>query len=78
MEKFAFAVHGGAGTILQSAMTPEKEKAYREALSQALSEGESILKYGGSAIDAVEKAVIGMENSALFNAGYGSVKWPHW
>ncbi len=73
MKKFAFALHGGAGTILKSAMTPEKEKAYRNALSQALSAGESILKHGGSAIDAVEKAVIEMENSALFNAGYGSV-----
>ncbi|HKJ63922.1 MAG TPA: isoaspartyl peptidase/L-asparaginase, partial [Desulfopila sp.] len=73
MKKFAFALHGGAGTILKSAMTPEKEKAYRNALFQALSAGESILKHGGSAIDAVESAVVEMENSALFNAGYGSV-----
>ncbi|MGM0738573.1 MAG: isoaspartyl peptidase/L-asparaginase family protein [Bacteroidota bacterium] len=73
MKKFAFAIHGGAGTILKTAMTPEKEKAYREALSKALSTGESILIHGGSAIDAVEKAVVEMENSAVFNAGYGSV-----
>ena len=73
MKKFAFAIHGGAGTILKTAMTHEKEKAYREALSKALSAGESILLDGGNAIDAVEKAVVEMENFPLFNAGYGSV-----
>ena len=28
MNKYAIAIHGGAGTILKSTMTPEKEKAY--------------------------------------------------
>lgn len=73
MKRFAFAIHGGAGTILKTAMTPEKEKAYRDALSQALSTGENILLHGGTAIEAVEKAVVKMENSAEFNAGYGAV-----
>lgn len=73
MKKFAFAIHGGAGTVLKQAMTHEKEKAYREALSKALSIGEGILQRGGFAIDAVEKTVVEMENSALFNAGHGSV-----
>lgn len=73
MKKFALAIHGGAGTILKSAMTAEKEKAYRYALSQALERGSELLKAGKSATEAVEAAVVEMENSALFNAGYGSV-----
>jgi beta-aspartyl-peptidase (threonine type) len=39
----------------------------------ALNEGYSVLKKGGSATDAVEKAVVILENSHLFNAGKGSV-----
>ncbi|MCA1761819.1 MAG: isoaspartyl peptidase/L-asparaginase family protein [Cryomorphaceae bacterium] len=73
MKKFAFAIHGGAGTILKSAMTPEKEMAYRDALHKALKLGADLLEKGGSATEAVEAAVVEMENSALFNAGYGSV-----
>lgn len=73
MKKFALAIHGGAGTILKSAMTAEKEKAYRDALNQALERGSELLKAGKSATEAVEAAVVEMENSPLFNAGYGSV-----
>ena len=28
MNKYAIAIHGGAGTILKNTMTPDKEKAY--------------------------------------------------
>ena len=70
---FSIAVHGGAGTLIRGKMTPEKEKAYRQTLQLALNEGFAILKKNGSALDAVEKAVIVMEDSPLFNAGKGSV-----
>ena len=30
MKKYAIAIHGGAGTILRSTMTNEKEKAYKQ------------------------------------------------
>lgn len=73
MENFAIAIHGGAGTILKSAMTPEKESAYRNILEASLKGGEKILKEGGSAIDAVQESVRIMEDSPLFNAGKGSV-----
>jgi beta-aspartyl-peptidase (threonine type) len=69
----ALVVHGGAGTILRENMTPEREKQYRDALTEALQAGYSILVEGGSALDAVEAAVIVMEDSPLFNAGKGSV-----
>ncbi len=67
------AIHGGAGTILKSKMTPEKERAYRLALEDALTIGYSKLGSGQSALDAVEAAVRSLEDSPLFNAGRGSV-----
>ncbi|MFT6995297.1 MAG: beta-aspartyl-peptidase (threonine type) [Maribacter sp.] len=73
MNDFSIAIHGGAGTLVKGMMTPDKEIAYRSALQTALNEGYSCLQQGGTAVDAVEKAVVLLENSALFNAGKGSV-----
>jgi L-asparaginase / beta-aspartyl-peptidase len=73
MSNYALAIHGGAGTILKSTMTPEKELAYKNGLQDAIDAGESILKNGGSAFDAVETAIIKLENNPLFNAGKGAV-----
>lgn len=66
-------IHGGAGTITRKNMTPEKEKAYRAALEQALKAGYAILQKGGASLDAVEAAIHVMEDSPLFNAGKGAV-----
>lgn len=71
--KFVLVIHGGAGTILKSQMTPEKEKAYNEALNATLNIGYAILKKGGTALDAVEACVRSMEDNPLFNAGKGAV-----
>lgn len=73
MSGFSLAIHGGAGTITKASLTAEKEKHYRDALTEALIAGEMILKTGGSAMDAVMNAVISLENCPLFNAGRGSV-----
>lgn len=73
MKKIALALHGGAGTILKSAMSPEKEAAYKNALSEALNIGYSLLEKGASSLDVVEQTVISLENCPLFNAGKGSV-----
>ncbi len=70
---YTIAIHGGAGTLNKSAMTPEKETAYRQALQQATEAGKIILEKGGEALDAVEVAVIALENCPLFNAGKGAV-----
>ncbi len=70
---YAIVIHGGAGTIRQSAMTPEREDAYRLAMNEALSIGEDILQSGGSAIDAVEQTIRYLEDQPLFNAGKGAV-----
>jgi beta-aspartyl-peptidase (threonine type) len=68
-----FAIHGGAGTILRNQMSAEREKEYRDALTQALMTGYAILKKGGPGLDAVEATIRFMEDSPLFNAGKGAV-----
>ncbi len=70
---FAIAIHGGAGTILKSKMTPEREAAIRATLTESLRVGYALLNEGGCALDAVQKAVNVMEDSPLFNAGRGAV-----
>lgn len=72
-DKYVLVIHGGAGTILKSQMTPEKEKAFQDALNKALQLGNDILQKGGTALDAVEAAVRSMEDNPLFNAGKGAV-----
>lgn len=73
MTKIALAIHGGAGTILKSLMTPELEHEYRSGLGDALRIGWSVLEKGGSAIDCVEETTCSLEDFHLFNAGRGSV-----
>lgn len=71
--KFVLVIHGGAGTILKSQMTAEKERAYREGLDNALQAGYNVLSKGGSAVDAVEATITVLEDNPLFNAGKGAV-----
>lgn len=66
-------MHGGAGTITRSSMTPELEKQYREALELALRTGHAVLTKGGSSLDAVEASIHILEDNPLFNAGKGAV-----
>jgi L-asparaginase / beta-aspartyl-peptidase len=72
-DKFTLVIHGGAGTITRQNMTPEREKAYREVLTQALQTGHQVLKQGGTSLQAIEATVRVMEDSPLFNAGKGAV-----
>ena len=71
--EYAIVIHGGAGTIVKEKMTEEKETAYMEALNEALNIGEAILKNGGTSLKAVEKTIMYMEDSELFNSGKGAV-----
>jgi len=73
MKKFSMVIHGGAGTILKSDMTPELEKAYQVGLEEALNAGYGILEAGGDAMSAVTAAVVKLEDNLLFNAGRGAV-----
>ena len=66
-------IHGGAGVIERSRMTPEKDAAIRAALNRALDTGSQVLSAGGSALDAVEATVKVLEDDPNFNAGKGAV-----
>lgn len=70
---YALVIHGGAGTIRKQDMSPEREAAYNQALNEALTTGEEILKNGGTSLDAVVATINVLENSPLFNAGKGAV-----
>ena len=72
-QPISIAIHGGAGTILKSEMSPEMEKRYIQGLRDAVSIGYRLLELGKNAVQAVEEAVVSLENNPLFNAGKGAV-----
>lgn len=67
---YVIAIHGGAGTIAPDRIDPEP---FHAGLRQALEAGDRALAAGGSALDAVEAAVMALEDCPLFNAGRGAV-----
>jgi L-asparaginase / beta-aspartyl-peptidase len=71
--KWAIVVHGGAGVIERSQLTPEQEKAYRAAMTRVTEAGAKVLREGGSALDAIEATIHLLEDDPLFNAGRGAV-----
>ena len=70
---WSLAIHGGSGRMMRASMTAEAEAGYRDGLSAALAAGQSVLEAGGTALDAVETAVMALEDDAQFNAGRGAV-----
>jgi beta-aspartyl-peptidase (threonine type) len=72
-EDIVMIIHGGAGYVVKGDMTKEKENEYMTAMTAALQSGYTILKSGGSSMDAVQAAIVYMEDSPLFNAGKGAV-----
>jgi L-asparaginase / beta-aspartyl-peptidase len=74
----AIVIHGGAGTIDRDKMSPEMQVEYRQKLEDAVRAGYEVLTHpsgadGTGSINAVIQAIAVMEDSALFNAGKGSV-----
>ncbi len=63
----AIIVHGGAGE-----WRPDRQKAGCAGVKEAADTGYNMLKHSGSALDAVESAVMTMEDNEVFNAGLGS------
>jgi L-asparaginase / beta-aspartyl-peptidase len=70
---WSLVIHGGAGVIRRQDLKAEQEAAYREALAAAAEAGAAVLRGGGRALDAVEAAVVVLEDDPLFNAGCGAV-----
>jgi L-asparaginase / beta-aspartyl-peptidase len=64
-------VHGGAGDGPSGASGP-KATDFHASCTRAIEEGAAALRKGGSALDAVERAVRALEDDPLFNAGTGA------
>jgi beta-aspartyl-peptidase (threonine type) len=69
---FAIAIHGGIPHMEKEELSPEREKSYLKALKAALDAGYEVLSKRGMALDAVQAAVVSLEDNELFNAGKGS------
>lgn len=65
---WCIVVHGGAGSWSDR----EKFPSVRDTILKSLEAGASILKAGGSALDAVIDSVMVLEDSGVLNAGVGS------
>ncbi len=64
----ALVVHGGAWSI------PAAEReAHRAGCAAAAERGRDVLLRGGSALDAIESAILVLEDDTTFDAGTGSV-----
>lgn len=72
MAHFAIAIHGGCGVMAKLNLSEAEWSAARADLVQALRMGWSKLAAGAGALDAVEAAVLVMEDSPHFNAGHGA------
>lgn len=69
----AIALHGGAGTLTRDKMTPEQERVYLEILDTAVELGHARLRAGAPGYEVVREVIRLMEDSPLFNAGFGAV-----
>ena len=69
MDEIAIVVHGGAGGLPSDA---DRRERMRSGAAAAVEAGLAVLTEGGSAIDAVEAAVVVLEDDPEFNAGRGA------
>src|SRR5437879_12343955 len=65
--KPSLIVHGGAWDIPEEAF-----EACKEGCGRALEAGWCVLSRGGPALDAVEAAIVELEDAPVFDAGTGS------
>lgn len=72
-QPFGLAIHGGAGAISKNELRPDLEQAYHAVLKESLVAGYNILSNNGSSLDAVQQAILVLEDSSLFNAAKGAV-----
>ena len=69
MDEIAIVVHGGAGPSIDD---PERADRCRAGAAAAVAAGHAVLAEGGLALDAVEAAVVVLEDDPEFNAGRGA------
>jgi L-asparaginase / beta-aspartyl-peptidase len=69
MDEIAIVVHGGAGGPIAD---PERAARMRAGAEAAVAAGHAVLAGGGAALDAVEAAIVVLEDDPEFNAGRGA------
>lgn len=65
--RYALLVHGGAGDVPEA-----RRRAHEDGCRRAVEAAAPILAAGGSALDAVQRAVEALEDDPTFNAGTGA------
>jgi beta-aspartyl-peptidase (threonine type) len=65
--RWSILVHGGAGDV-----SAERVRHHVVGCERAVKAGAEVLRAGGSALDAVQRAVEALEDDPLFNAGTGA------
>jgi beta-aspartyl-peptidase (threonine type) len=72
LSPIAIGIHGGCGTLDISRLPESQWAEAREHLAASLKAGWKLLAGGAHAVDAVEAAVLVLEDSPHFNAGHGA------
>ena len=72
MSLIALGIHGGCGVMARDGLDEAGWADARADLARALRAGWAVLQADGSAVAAVEAAVVVMEDSPHFNAGHGA------
>ena len=62
-KKYALVIHGGAGVMDKDKMSAAVQWEYTDVLNQALHVGDSVLRSGGTCLDAVERTIMILEDS---------------
>jgi beta-aspartyl-peptidase (threonine type) len=70
--KWGLVIHTGAGNFTIAGIA-ERKDAMQAAMHDALMAGHNVLAGGGTSLDAVQAAIVILEDSPLFNAGKGAV-----
>jgi beta-aspartyl-peptidase (threonine type) len=70
--RWGLVIHTGAGNFTLESLGDRREPM-RAAMTAALEAGHRVLSGGGSSLDAVQAAIVILEDSPHFNAGKGAV-----
>jgi beta-aspartyl-peptidase (threonine type) len=70
--QWGMVIHGGAGNFTLEDIK-DREAEMRTALTDALLAGHRVLAAGGSSLDALQAAIVILEDNPQFNAGRGAV-----
>ena len=71
--RWSIAIHGGSGSMTRETMPEAAQAEHLAALESARDAASAILAANGSALDAVEAAIVLLEDDPKFNAGRGAV-----